>query len=545
MDWNYGDILDVVATATPPDRPALIWRERVISWADFDRRTNNLAAALVSLGLEPNDRAAILCRNHPGYIETMAAEFKARILNVNINYRYTADEIAYVVDNCQAAAFVYQDDFDDMVVVLKTRLKSVRVWIRIESDGVGAAPANGDRSFETLAEAGEGRPLDITRSPEDGYLLYTGGTTGRPKGVLWPTSQSRVVQLESPLIAKVPQSLAEHAAMVAANPAPSRTIPACPLMHGAGSNAAIGDLLNGGTAIILPSDRFDADELWGEVEKHKATRIALVGDVFAKPLAEALDRSPGRYDCSSIKVITSSGLTWSETVKRRLLEHMPNALMVDILGASEASGFGYSIARKHHIPPTGLFDAGAKTVLVDVDTGLPLPKDQPVEGFLARTGAMATGYYQDPAKTAETYRTIDGVRHAVPGDLARWIPPNQFTLVGRGNLTINTGGEKVFPEEVEEALKLESGVEDALVIGIPDEQWGKVVAVLIRAGPAFDQPTIWRSLSKTLSRYKLPKYYLKVDEVPRHESGKADYRRAQDMVADVAKLQTAASMTVG
>jgi fatty-acyl-CoA synthase len=539
MDWNYGDILDRVATVTPPDRPALIWRQRVITWADFDRRTNNLAAALVSLGLEPNDRAAILCRNHPGYIETMTAEFKARILNVNINYRYTAEEIAYVVDDCQAAAIVYQDDFDATVALLKTRLTSVRVWIRIESDGVGVAPDNGDHSLEALAEAGEGRPLDITRSPEDGYLLYTGGTTGRPKGVLWPTSQSRIVQLESPLISKAPTSLAEHAAMVKVNAAPSRTIPACPLMHGAGSNAAMGDLLNGGTAIILPSDRFDPDELWGEVEKYKATRIALVGDVFAKPLAEALDRNPGRYDVSSIKVITSSGLTWSEAVKRRLLEHMPNALMVDILGASEASGFGYSIARKDHIPPTGLFDAGAKTVLVDVVTGLPLPKDQPAEGFLARTGAMATGYYQDPAKTAETYRLIDGVRHAVPGDLARWAPPNQFTLVGRDNLTINTGGEKVFPEEVEEALKLEPGVEDALVIGIPDEQWGKVVAVLIKAGPTFDQPRIWRDLSKTLSRYKLPKYYLTVEDVPRHESGKADYRRAEAMVSDVTALQTA------
>lgn len=530
MDWNYGDILDAVATAVPPDRPALIWREEVVSWRRFDQRTNNLARSFVDMGLAPDDRAAILCRNHPAYMETMAAGVKARVLTVNINYRYTADEIVYVIEDCEAAAFLYQDVFAGIIPELKERLPSVRNWIRIET-ARAPEPTQGDFSFETLATSGDGAPLGLKRSANDGYLLYTGGTTGRPKGVLWPTGQSRRVQLESPLIPKVPQSMAEHAEMVRANPAPSRMIPACPLMHGSGSNAAMGDLLNGGTAVILPSDRFDADELWREVARNRVTRIAIVGDVFAKPMLKALDDHAGGYDLSSLKVITSAGLTWTKEVKEGLLRHLPQLVLADILGASEASGFGFAIATQGRVQPTGLFDAAPTTVLVDPDTGKILPKDQPVEGFLARTGAMAAGYYRDAAKTAATYRMIDGARHAVPGDFARWLPPNQFMLIGRGNLSINTGGEKVFPEEVEEALKLQPGIEDALVVGQADETWGKIVVAIVRAPAGLDEPQIRAGLSKTLSAYKHPKRFILVDEIPRHESGKADYRRATALAA--------------
>jgi len=534
MDWNYGDILDAVATAVPPDRPALIWGEQEVTWRQFDRRTNNLARAMIALGLRPDDRAAILCRNHPAYLETMVADLKARILNVNINYRYTADEIAYVIDDCDAAAFFYQDAFADVVASLGPRLTSVRLWVRIGTGRRSSTPPPGVHDFEDLATAGDGAPLDIQRSAGDGFLLYTGGTTGRPKGVLWRTSQSRATQLESPLIPLAPTTLAEHIEQVRANPQPSRTVPACPLMHGAGSNAAMADLLGGGTAVILPSDRFDADELWREVERTRATRVAIVGDVFARPMLRALDTAPGRYDASSVRIITSSGLTWSREVKEGLLRHLPDARMVDVLGASEASGFGYAIASAGHVPPTGLFEAGRSTVLVDTDTGQVLPRDRPGEGFLARTGAMASEYYRDPGKTAETYRFIDGVRYAVPGDLARWIPPGQFVLIGRGNLAINTGGEKVFPEEVEEALKLEPGVEDALVVGQPDERWGRIVVALVRVGDGFDEARTLAGMGRSLSAYKLPKRMFRVAEVPRHESGKPDYRRAQALVAQLA-----------
>lgn len=532
MDWNYGDILDAVATAVPPTRPAVIWRDHVVTWKDFDSRTNNIAQGLRDLGMAPDERAAILCRNHPAYLETLVGGVKARLLVVNINYRYTADEIDYVIDDCQASAFVYQDVFDALIPELKARLRSVRIWVRIETERTPQAAPDGTLSFEALAAKGAGAPLDIERASTDGYLLYTGGTTGRPKGVLWPTGESRRVQLESPLIAKVPQSLEEHAEMVRDNPAPARMIPACPLMHGSGSNAAMGDLLNGGTAVILPSDRFDADELWSQVERHKVTRVAMVGDVFAKPMLKALDDKPGTYDLSSMRVISSAGLTWTAEVKEGLLAHMPQLVVADILGASEASGFGFAIARAGQVQATGIFDAAPTTVLLDADTGAVLPKDQPVEGFLARSGAMAAGYYGDEVKTAATYRMIDGVRYAVPGDFARWIPPGKFMLIGRGNLSINTGGEKVFPEEVEEALKLLPGIEDALVIGEPDEKWGKRIVALVRASATFDEGEVRSALGQTLSAYKHPKRFVLVASVPRHESGKADYRTAAAMVVE-------------
>lgn len=524
MHWNYGDILDAVARAVPPDRPALIWREQTVSWREFDQRTNNIARSMVDLGFKPDDRVGILCYNHPAYMEILVAGVKARLLTVNLNYRYTADEISYVLNDCGATALFFQDKFDAMLPALRERLPHVRNWIRIESSRAPEPVASDLLSYETMTNSGDGAPLQIKRSHEDGYLLYTGGTTGKPKGVHWTLGQARRVQLESPLIAKIPQSMEEHVALVQANPAPSRTIPACPLMHGSGSNAAMGDLLNGGTAIILSSDRFDADELWRVAERHKATRVVIVGDVFAKPMLNALET--GKYDLSSMKVISSAGLIWSRGVKERLLQHMPGLTLVDILGASETSGLGYAVAKAGNVPETGIFDAPASTVLVDADSGAVLPKDKPVEGFIARSGPMALGYFGDPKKTAETYRIIDGVRYAVPGDFARWLPPNQFMLIGRGNLSINTGGEKVFPEEVEEALRLQPGVADALVVGQPDEKWGKIVVAIVKATDAFDEAAIRRGLSETLSSYKHPKRFVLVDEVPRHESGKADYRTA-------------------
>ncbi len=526
MDWNYGDILDAVARVVPPDRPALIWRDDVVTWADFDRRTNNLAQGLVDRGFAPDDRVGILCRNHPAYMEFLVAGVKARLLTVNLNYRYTADEIAYVLGDCGATGLFYQDEFEPMLEALQARLPGVTTWVRIESDRAPRAGQDRVLSYETLCRDGSGAPLQIQREGQDGYLLYTGGTTGKPKGVHWPTNQARLVQLESPLIAKAPTTMAEHAEMVRSNPAPSRIIPACPLMHGSGSNAAMGDLLNGGTAIILASDRFDADQLWREAERHRATRVAIVGDVFAKPMLKALDDNPGAYDLSSMKAISSAGLTWTKDVKAGLLRHLPQVILVDILGASEASGLGYAVARAGHVAETGIFDAAPLTVLIDADSGAVQPKDRPAEGFIARSGAMAAGYFGDPAKTAETYRMIDGVRYAVPGDFARWIPPNQFMLIGRGNLSINTGGEKVFPEEVEEALKLQPGVMDALVVGQPDDKWGKVVVAIVQAGDGFDEAAVRQGLSTTLSSYKHPKRFILVDDVPRHESGKADYRAA-------------------
>ena len=300
-DWNFGDLLDATAAVVPGDRAALICGPRTITWAEFDARTNSLARAMLAAGLQAGDRVAVLARNVPEYIEIAAAAFKARLTYVNINYRYTTAEIDYVLADSGARAMFYQAEFAEVAGPALAVLK-----LAVQLNGLG-------EGYSAMV-AGNGTPLGIVRSPEDGYLLYTGGTTGRPKGVMWRSGNARAIQLESPLVVNRPATLADHVAMVAANPSPGRVIPACPLMHGAGLNSSTAELVGGGTVILLPSDSFDPAELWEEAAKHRATRVLIVGDVFARPMARALEANPERWDLSAMRVISSAGLMWSAEV---------------------------------------------------------------------------------------------------------------------------------------------------------------------------------------------------------------------------------------
>jgi acyl-CoA synthetase (AMP-forming)/AMP-acid ligase II len=519
MDWNFGDLLDATSAATPGDRPALIRGDRVISWKEFDARTNRIARAMRAAGLEPGARVAILARNVPEFIEVAAAAFKARLAYVNINYRYTTAEIAYVLKDCAAAALFFQAEFQGVVAPLSGELEHLTLTVQIGAGG----------GYETMATSGDPGPLGIRRSPDDGYLLYTGGTTGKPKGVMWRSADARAVQLEAPTIKTPPRDLDEHIAQVCANSTPGRVIPACPLMHGAGSNSAIAELIAGGAVVLLPNDRFDPEMLWDEADRTRATRILIVGDVFARPMAKALSQFPGRWDLSSLRVISSAGLMWSREVKAALIAALPQVTLVDILGASEASGFGYAITTAAFETPTGLFEPGRKTVIIDAATDRVLGDDESGEGWLARRPPFALGYFGDPAKTAATYRKIGDTVYAVPGDMAERRPDGRIKLIGRGNLVINTGGEKVFAEEVEEALKRAPGVEDAVIVGVPDETWGKVVVALVLAGDGYEEPRVRDALLTELAPYKLPKRIIVQEELPRHASGKCDYQRALEI----------------
>lgn len=519
MQWNFGDLLDATAATVPGDRPALIRGSRVISWADFDARTNRLARAMLSAGLEASTRVAILARNIPEYIEVAAAAFKARLTSVNINYRYTTSEIEYVLTDCQAGALFYQDGYADTVAPLLAALPHLTLGVMIGNGG----------AYDRMATSGDASPLTIPRSGDDGYLLYTGGTTGRPKGVMWRAADARATQLESPTVKTVPQSMTDHIAMVAANAAPGRVLPACPLMHGAGLNSSLAELVSGGTAVLLPNDRFDAEELWGEVARLGVTRVLIVGDVFARPMVQALAAHPKRWNLSSLRVISSSGLMWSREMKRALVDALPQATMIDILGASEASGFGYAITTATRETPTGYFEPGPGTAIIAVDNDRVLAADEPGEGWLARRPPIALGYHGDPAKTAATYRTIDGVRYAIPGDMAAREADGRLRLIGRGSQVINTGGEKVFAEEVEEALKRVPGIADAMVVGVPDPIWGKAVVALATVLPDYDEGAARATLLGDLAAYKLPRRIITLADLPRHASGKGDYRRALDI----------------
>ncbi len=511
-DWNFGDLLDATAAVVPGDRPALIQGERVVSWAEFDARTNRMARAFLAAGLPVGARVAILARNIPEFIEIACAAFKARLSHVNINYRYTVGEIDYVLQNCQAQGLFYQAEFADLVAPL---LPSLALAVEIEG------PA-----YAAMTREGDGHPLEIERSPEDGYLLYTGGTTGKPKGVMWRSGDARVSQLEAPTIKAVVRTMADHVAMVAENPMPGRVIPACPLMHGAGLNSSMAELVGGGTAVLLPDTRFDPIQLWDEAERTRATRILIVGDVFARPMAQALRDHPGRWDLSAMRVISSAGLMWSREVKRALVAAIPQVTLVDILGASEASGFGYAVTTATHETPTGYFEPGRHTVLVEPDTDRILEANEPGEGWLARRPPFGLGYHDDPAKTAATYRRIGDEVLAIPGDMAVREADGRLRLVGRGNMVINTGGEKVFAEEVEEAMKRAPGIEDAIVVGVPDPIWGRKIVALARVTAAYDAATAQQAMLADLAAYKLPKHVIVLDTLPRHASGKSDYRNA-------------------
>lgn len=519
-DWNFGDLLDVTGSVVPGDRPALIQGDRTIDWATFNARTNSLARAMLAKGLMTGDRVAVLARNIPEYVEIAAAAFKARLTYVNINYRYTTDEIDYILQDSGARALFYQRSFLQSVAPLLGDLT-----LAVAIDGI--------QNDYGVMVGGDPDPLAITRSPDDGYLLYTGGTTGRPRGVLWRSGEARAIQLESPTNRHRIATLDDHVTLVRDNPAPGRVLPACPMMHGAGLNSSLAELVGGGTVVLLPSPQFDAEELWSQAARHRATRILIVGDVFARPMARALAANPDRWDLSALRLISSAGLMWSEEIKSALVGALPDVTLVDILGASEASGLGYAITTATSSTPTGYFDSAPTTVLIDPETDRVLGHDEIGEGLLARRPPFACGYYGDPAKTAETFRTIDGALYAVPGDLAAREADGRIRLIGRGNMCINTGGEKVFPEEVEEALKLQPGIDDAMVVGVPDPQWGRAVVALVARRDGYDEAAVRDGLKARLAGYKLPKHLLVVNELPRHASGKGDYRRAAELVAAI------------
>ncbi|MGX7952920.1 acyl-CoA synthetase [Tsuneonella sp. HG249] len=525
--WNFGDILDAIEPALPADVPALIHSDRRVTWAEMAARSNNLARALRARGAAPGAKVALYMRNRPEYGETMAACFKGRLTHVNINYRYTPDEVLYIFDDSDAEVVVFSSEFRDNIVELKSRLAKVRIFVEIGDPAVIAPFAE---PYEALAGEGDGSPLGIARSPDDMLFIYTGGTTGMPKGVMWRHDDLRKAQLDAAgLLGPAPQNMEETVAMIR-NEGPGRiTLPACPLMHGTGLLTALGAMMAGGCIVALESPSFDADELWQAVEKHRVQSIAIVGDAFAKPMLRALDAAPGRYDTSSLISIVSSGVMWSREIKEGLVRHIPQVALMDAFGASEGLGFGLSVTTAQGSTNTAKFAIGEHCTVFDehdrkVEPGSGTP------GFIARRGAIPVGYYKDPEKSAKTFRTIEGVRYSIPGDWCRVEVDGSLTLLGRGSVCINTAGEKVYPEEIEEVLKTHPAVADALVIGVPDEKWGQAVTGVVRLEPgaSFDEAALKSHVRDRLAGYKTPKAIYPADIPLRASNGKADYAAVRD-----------------
>ncbi len=521
-EWNFGDILDGVGPVLPKDAPALIHGDRVITQGQLQRRSNNLARALIARGAQPGDKVAFYMQNRPEYTETLAACFKARLVHVNVNYRYTPEEVHYIFDNSDAQAVVYGAEFRRNIEAIRGRLHTAKTFIEVGPGG-GFAEA-----YETLAETGAGEPLDIRRQGDDLFFLYTGGTTGMPKGVMWTQNDLRQVTLAAArLMGPVPETLEELvAATCQMGPGPASVI-GPPLMHGTGLFTAMAGLLAGGAVITLTRPNFDAEEMAEAIARWRAANLTIVGDPFARPLAEALDRDPDRFDVTCVERVTSSGVMWSREIKQALLRHMPKAVMIDAFSSSEALGLGSSMMTAAGEVSTAKFALGERARVFDED-------DQPVAPGSGKRGLVAVGppgpvgYYKDPEKTARTFRVIDGVRYSIPGDWCVVEADGTLTLLGRGNACINTAGEKVFPEEVEEVLKRHDDVEDALVVGLPDPKWGQSVTgvVVLRQGARLDEAALIAHVRQSLAAYKSPKRILTGEVNLRAPNGKADYKSA-------------------
>ncbi|HET6794862.1 MAG TPA: acyl-CoA synthetase [Acidimicrobiales bacterium] len=526
--FAFADVWEAVA-AVRGDADALVQGERRVSWRQLDRRADALASAFLAAGVGHQDKVANYLYNGPEYLEALFATVKAGLVPVNTNYRYGADELTYLWDNADAVAVVFDASFTDLVDRVRGRVPGVRLWVRV---GDAADCPAWAVDYESLATATAEGPVagPWGRSPDDLIFVYTGGTTGMPKGVMWRQGDLGRGQAarggEAPAtVADVAAGLPEEGPVMLA---------ASPLMHATAMFTAFGNLRQGGTVVTLRSRGLDPDELLDSVSDNKVTSLVIVGDVFARPILARLDEQPGRWDLSSLRVIISSGVMWSEPIKQGLLRHKPSVILFDTLGSSEAPGLGQSVSTGDGATTTASFQLGESTRVLTED-GRDVQPGSGEVGLLARTGSMPVGYYKDEAKTAATFRTIDGVRYVMPGDFATVEADGSVRLLGRGSQCINTGGEKVFPEEVEEVLKEHPAVLDAAVVGVPDETWGEAVCALVQLRPdekAEDQELI-DHVKDRLARYKAPKRVLLVDTVGRAPSGKLDYKTLRQQALEL------------
>jgi len=529
---NLGDVLDRVARTVAPDDPAVICDDVVTTWGDFDRRANSVARALIAAGLKPNAKVALYMRNGPAYLESLAATFKGRLAHVNVNYRYGVDELLYILENADAEAVVFGEEFAQQAAALMPRAGLVKVWAQ-----VGGAPIAGAQSFDALA-SGDGSPLGIERSPDDIFLLYTGGTTGLPKGVMWPSSAFWAANApgRAPVIGiEPPATLDALMDQIRSGVGRMPVYVGPPLMHGTGLFSAITALTKGGTVVVTYNHHFDPEACIAAVARHTCGGIIIVGDAFARPLLDTLRAMNGKYDVSHVRGMTSSGMMWSPEVKSGLLEFMPDAVLADSFGSSEGTGLGLSLVSKDAPPAEARFMA-PNTVIVRADTFEVIPPGTGEVGLVAKKGDLPLGYYKDAARTEKTYVTINGERHLISGDHATIEADGTIKLLGRGSHCINSAGEKIYPEEVEEAIKTHPAVFDALVFGVPDPRFGQTVAAVasLNDGAQVSEADLVAHVRKQLAAYKAPKKLVIAAVTPRAPNGKADYATAKTIFAQSA-----------
>ena len=519
-----------------PDKIALICGDNEVTWKEYDNRAAKLASLLTNSGRGDNSKVGLYLHNSNEYLEAQYSVFKIKGVPINVNYRYKEEELIYLLDNSDSEAVFFQSCYAEQIESIKDKLPKVKLYIQVD-----------DNSNETLDFAqdyesaiSEFQPMERQERSEDNiYMLYTGGTTGMPKGVMYQHGGHLKGMLNTagawgliPVQEKIDvDSVALEVKKLADEGRLPISIPACPLMHGTGMwLGAIIPHLVGGTVVTLPNLGFDPDGLLKEVEKRKANNIVIVGDAFAKPIMDALDKAESEgspYNLESINTVISSGVMWSSEVKQGLLKHH-DMVLVDAMGSTEG-GMGSSRASRDNPAETAKFVLNPGVIVI-TDEGELVEPGSDKTGKIGTSGLVPLGYFKDEKKSAETFKEFQGVRYSFPGDYAKVEADGTITLLGRGSNCINTAGEKVYPEEVEEAIKRNDDIFDCLVVGLQDDRFGQRVVALAsyQDGKEIEEQELIAFTRDHLAGYKLPKQVLFVDEVMRAPNGKANYKWAQE-----------------
>jgi fatty-acyl-CoA synthase len=539
MKWCFAEVFETVASLVP-DSPALINGDVRRTWRDYEDRGARIAQALVDAGIGPDSKVGLYGYNSNEYLEAQFGVFKARAVPVNVNYRYVEHELLYLLENADAEAIFFDAQFAPRLAAIRDKLPKLKLFVRID-DGSGVQ-LPGAVDFEATI-AGHGRLPRQDYSEDDVYMLYTGGTTGMPKGVMYRQGDFTLGLGAAGLGPDAPKTgeglMAAVRALHAEGAAPI-SLAACPLMHGTGLwlGVFIAHFL-GGTAVTFRNEHFDPHGVWRLVARERVTAVVIVGDAFAKPMLAALREAQAAgtpYDLSSLKQIISSGVMFSTEVKRGLLEFADVTIM-DAMGSTEGSMGSSVVSREAPPGETARFVSNPTTKVFNDRDEEVLPGSDEI-GMIANGGFAPIGYYKDVEKSARTFRVVNGQRYSFPGDFAKVAADGSLILLGRGSVCINTGGEKVFPEEVEEALKAHDSVWDALVVGVPDERFGERVTAVIspRPGHVIDEPELSAFVRTRIAGYKTPRRLIVVDTVRRAANGKADYKWAKDTALKEAQL---------
>lgn len=529
---HFADIWEAIAGAIP-EADAIVQGERTLDWRTYEQRAAKLAGGLHAAGISRGAKVGLYLFNCPEYLEAQFASFKLGACPINVNYRYVDHELVYLLENADAEAVVFHASLGDRLRRVRDRLPKVKAFICVDDEQT-AEPVPDELRYEDLISDHEPSRGGERRS-DDVYMLYTGGTTGMPKGVMYRIGDvagaflSQTSALYGLEVATTPQQAVAGALALTVQGDLRTTLVGPPLMHGAGMwIGALAPHLLGRRVALLEGRSLDADEVLDTISRREVNTLVIVGDSFARPILDAAEGRPD-VDLSSLSLLVSSGAMLSAPSKDRFLAVAPQVTILDLLGSSEGS-MGMTVAAKGLPSSTAKFrlNPGVRVVredLTDVEAGT----DE--TGIVLLTSAMVpVGYYKDPEKSAQTFLEIDGTRYSAPGDVARVEVDGSITLLGRGSACINTGGEKVFVEEVEEAIKTHPAVADCLVFGVDDETFGqRVVAVLSRNGDdRLDLADVQAHVRTLLAGYKTPRNLLEVDLVPRAPNGKADYRAARD-----------------